>query len=415
MAATASPAAVAKTPTCRTGEPVADFELRVRDARQGTRLLRGEASSAAALAQQLGLHPADLLTVRELRPARPRQRARALPARLLAQELAVLLDAGVPLLEALETLRDKDSGDAAHPLQAVLARLRQGQALSVALAGPPAVVDPLFIALVAASERSGQLATTLRHHAAYLAWSESLRSRLSAALIYPAMLLGAGLAVVFFLLVFVLPRFAGVFDGMARELPAASRWLIELGVLTAAHPGVAGLLALSLPLAALLLWRLDAARQSLQRLAWRLPGLGRRLRTVALSRLYRCVGLLAAAGVPIPTALQLAEGVLAAPLRPALRAAQRQVASGQRLSAALQAEQLATPVALRMLRVGEGSGELAAMLERAAAFHDEEIAQLSELVTRVVNPLLMLVMGVVIGGIVVLMYLPIFTLMEQVQ
>jgi len=93
----------------------------------------------------------------------------------------------------------------------------------------------------------------------------------------------------------------------------------------------------------------------------------------------------------------------------------QQVRSGLRLSASLQAQGLATPVARRMLRVGESSGEVPAMLQRAASFHDEEIARLSDLVTRLVNPLLMLVMGVVIGGIVVLMYLPIFTLMEQVQ
>ncbi|MBC7940298.1 MAG: type II secretion system F family protein, partial [Chitinophagaceae bacterium] len=136
---------------------------------------------------------------------------------------------------------------------------------------------------------------------------------------------------------------------------------------------------------------------------------------LALARLYRCLALLLAAGVPVPAALRLAEGVLSAPLRPALRATLAQVSSGIRLSQAMQAEGLATPVALRMLRVGESSGEVAAMFERAAAFHDEEIARLGDLITRAVNPVLMLVMGVVIGGIVVLMYLPIFTLMEQVQ
>jgi general secretion pathway protein F len=107
--------------------------------------------------------------------------------------------------------------------------------------------------------------------------------------------------------------------------------------------------------------------------------------------------------------------VLAAPLRPALRAVAAAVEAGERLSDAMAAQGLATPVALRMLRVGESGGALPTMLDRAASFHDEEIARLTELVTRVVNPALMLVMGVVIGGIVVLMYLPIFTLVEQVQ
>jgi len=171
----------------------------------------------------------------------------------------------------------------------------------------------------------------------------------------------------------------------------------------------------SLPLAAVFVWRHPAAGAWAGRQLWRSPFIGPRLRVLALARLYRCLSLLLGAGVPALPALRLADGVLAAPLRPSLRATTAAVGGGQRLSQAMQAQGLATPVALRMLRVGESSGEVAAMLERAAAFHDEEIARFSEIVTRTVNPVLMLVMGVVIGGIVVLMYLPIFTLMEQVQ
>jgi general secretion pathway protein F len=175
------------------------------------------------------------------------------------------------------------------------------------------------------------------------------------------------------------------------------------------------MLAASLPVVIIAAWRLPIARAAMARALWRSPGIGPRLRVVALARLYRCLALVLSAGVPVPSALRLAEGVLSEPLRPALASTLTQVSSGIRLSQALQAQGLATPVALRMLRVGESSGEVAAMFGRAASFHDEEIARLSELITRTVNPVLMMVMGVVIGGIVVLMYLPIFTLMEQVQ
>ena len=195
----------------------------------------------------------------------------------------------------------------------------------------------------------------------------------------------------------------------------ASRWLIDLGVLAATHPLASLGLALGLPLAVLLAARLPASRALGARWLWRSPGLGPRLRLVALARLYRALSLTLAAGVPAPAALRLVDGVLAAPLRPALQRVLQGVSNGQRLSQCMQDEGLATPVAWRMLRVGESSGEVPEMLARAAAFHDEQIARLSDLVTRLVNPVLMLVMGVVIGGIVVLMYLPIFTLMEQVQ
>jgi general secretion pathway protein F len=244
---------------------------------------------------------------------------------------------------------------------------------------------------------------------------QALSGQLRAALVYPLLLLSAGGAVILFLLLFVLPRFAGVFDGLGRDLPAASRWLIDLGVLAAAHPGTAIGLALAGPLLALLATRWPALRRAVQAALWASPGLGPRLRLVALARLYRALSLTLSAGVPAPAALALVAGVLPAPLQPPLQQVLLQVRSGQRLSASLQAQGLATPVALRMLRVGESSGEVPAMLQRAAAFHDEQIARLSDLVTRLVNPVLMLVMGVVIGGIVVLMYLPIFTLMEQVQ
>ena len=141
----------------------------------------------------------------------------------------------------------------------------------------------------------------------------------------------------------------------------------------------------------------------------------RGLRVLALARLYRSLGMLLAAGVPVLTALGIVRGVVALPWREAVAQAGARVERGERLSEAFEAEDLATPVARRMLRVGERSGEVPAMLERAASFHDEEAVRLTEMLTRLVNPALMLVMGLVIGGIIVLMYLPIFQLVEQIQ
>lgn len=385
------------------------------------RQARVRAADAQAVGPALGIPSSDLLSVQALqspptdRPAW--RRGAGFDLRLFSQELAVLLQAGIPLLEALQTLREKDGAGprASSPLDVVMDGLQEGKAISAALAGAPQAFDELFIALVAASERNGQLATTLRDHAAYLAWSGALASRLRAALVYPLMLLAAGGAVVMFLLLYVLPRFAGVFDGLGRELPLASRWLIDLGVLAAAHPVAALALAAAVPLTLVMGARWPAARQAGLALLWRSPALGPHLRLVALARLYRALGLTLSAGVPAAVALELVTPVLPAHLRPALQQVLQGVRSGQRLSLCLQAEGLATPVAWRMLRVGEQSGEVSEMLARAAAFHDDQIARLSDLVTRLVNPVLMLVMGVAIGGIVVLMYLPIFTLMEQVQ
>ena len=279
------------------------------------RQVQVQADSAQGVSAALGLHPAQVLSVRAMHQVSPGagpgigQRPRAgIDLRLFSQELAVLLEAGIPLLESLQTLHEKDDGGRGSvALDAVIGALRDGLPVSAALGTASQAFDALFIALVAASERSGQLTATLRHHAAYLAWRDALQSRLRAALVYPLMLLAAGGAVIMFLLLYVLPRFAGVFDGLGRELPLASRWLIDLGVLAAAHPlaalGLALTIALALPLAALLAWRLPASRAALPALLWRLPGLGGQLRLVALARLYRVLGLLLSAGVPAPSGL----------------------------------------------------------------------------------------------------------------
>lgn len=388
-----------------------EFLVRVHDPAHGAREVRVTAEHAGAVATALGLAPGQLLSVL---PLEVRHGAR-LDLRRLAQDLSVLLQAGIPLLEALQTLREKDGSTAV--LDSVMQALRDGLALSTAL--QQTGVDPLFVALVAASERNGQLAATLQQHAAYLSWAAALRARLMAALLYPALLLAAGGAVVLFLLLYVLPRFAGVFDGLGHDLPWASQALLSLGLATRDHPGVTlttlALLLLALATVPLLARRSAAARGALAQALLRSPLLGPHLRLLTLARLYRSLALLLGAGIPVLQALRLVQQLLPPALQAALQTAAIQVGQGQRLSQALQAQQLLTPVALRMLRVGESSGETAAMLERAAAFHDEEISQFGDLVTRSLTPLLMLVMGSVIGGIVVLMYLPIFTMMEQLQ
>lgn len=400
-----------------------EFLVRLIEPAQGVAERRVQAADAAGVAQALGVRPTAVLSVRPLVPraAAWARRPRALPLRLLCQELAVLLDAGIPLLEALSTLREKEAeGSAlARAIDALVLSLREGCSLSDAMRAQAEAFGPLLIAVVAASEKSGQLAAALREQARFLAWREGLRSRLVSAAIYPAMLLGAGGLVVLFLLLYVMPRFAGVLDGLNAELPWASRALLGLGTAAAAHPERVGLglgaLALAVTLVALHAPTRAALSAALQGLLWRLPGLGERLRTLALAQCYRTLGLLLAAGVPIVPALGLVSGVVGPRFADALAALREDVRTGQRLSEALDAHHLATPVARRMVRVGERSGSLATMLERAAAFHDEELAQLSELVARTINPVLMLLMGVLIGGIVVLMYLPIFALVESVQ
>jgi len=150
--------------------------------------------------------------------------------------------------------------------------------------------------------------------------------------------------------------------------------------------------------------------QRAARLLWRIPALGERMRVFQLARLYRTLGMLLRGGIAIVPALEMVTGLLSVALQARLASAMRKIREGNAISQAFEADGLTTAVALRMLRVGERAGNMGEMMERAAAFHDEEMARWAEWATRLFGPLLMLLMGLVIGAIVVLMYLPIFQL-----
>ena len=327
----------------------------------------------------------------------------------------MLLEAGIPMLEAIDALREREQDEqAVAVLRRVSDDLRQGLSLSAALSAQGQAFDPLLRAAAQASERSGQLVHALREHARYLAWQEGLRAKLVAAATYPSLLLLVGGGVLAFLLLYVMPQFSAVIDSRQVDLPWASLLLIGWGRWASAHPVVLAVAAFTALLVAVLLLRQPMVLASLTRWAWSLPWLGTTMRTIALARLYRTLGLLMSSGMPALPALQLCEQVVAMPQRQALDRARQRVHDGERLSHALDQEGLCTPVARRMLAVGERSGQLAPLLEKCAAFHDEEISQATELITRLISPALMLLMSLLVGAIVVLMYLPIFQMAEQV-
>jgi general secretion pathway protein F len=345
-----------------------------------------------------------------------RAREPAFPLTQFASELRSLLEAGVSLLEAIQTLAEKEPKPAVREVLAhVVAALGEGRTLSTALEGRGAAFGALFVATVRASERTGGLPEALGRFVAYRNQQELVRARLVNASIYPVLLLGVGTLVILFLLIYVVPRFSRVYADIGGDLPLMSRWLLEAGTLMEGH--LAAMLGGTAVVAAALvaLVRTGPARAWLGALPWRIGFIGERLMVYQLARFFRTTGMLVRGGVPVVSALEMSQGLLQAHLRPALASAVARVREGRSLSGALDAHGLSTPVIARMLRVGEKTGELGNMMERIAVFHDAETERAAEWLTRLFSPVLMLAMGVVIGGVVVLMYLPIFQLAEQVK
>lgn len=338
------------------------------------------------------------------------------PVALFSQELLVLLDAGLPLVEAIETLAEKEKRE---DLKAVLERiagfLRQGRPFSAALEQFSHAFAPLYVATVRAAERTSDLGPALSRYVAYEQQLEAIRKRVMNASIYPLLLVGVGGLVSLFLLFFVVPRFARVYEERSADLPIFSKALLAWGQAVEGHGLLVFAALLGLAVGAAYGLRLPRVRAAAGNALWRLPGIGERLRVYQLARFYRTTGMLLRGGIPLVSALRMGEELLHPVLRVRLAAASRAISEGHPVSRSMDGNGLATPVALRMLSVGEQSGNMGEMMERIAAFHDEEISRWVDWFTRLFEPLLMAAIGLVIGAIVILMYMPIFELAGSLQ
>lgn len=341
---------------------------------------------------------------------------RHFPLFLFTQELLALVSAGLSVIEALEALIEKDAQASRRAVLSRLAqRLREGQRLSAALQQQPDVFPPLYVGVVQAAENTSDLPRALARYLDYESRAQAVRHKVVSAAIYPAILLVVGGAVSLFLLGFVVPRFAAVYQGSGRALPWASQLLMQWGTLAREH--AAALAAALVALLAIVAWQVRRAQARggwLQLLRW-LPGAAPKLRLLSLSRLYLTAGMLLEGGISLHQALRLCGDVVEPGTASALAAVRHRIEEGEPLSDALERHDLGTPVALRLLRVGEQSGQLGAMLMRTANFYEEDITRWLERFSKAFEPVLMAAIGLVIGLIVILLYMPIFELAGSLQ
>ena len=330
---------------------------------------------------------------------------------LFSQELLALLNAGLGIVEGLEALLEKEANPAARGvLERLLAGLRDGKRFSSVLAEQAALFPPLFVGIVRAAEGTSDLPRALSRYIDYQQRIDTVRSKIVSASIYPVILLCVGGAVSGFLIGYVVPRFAEVYQGAGRELPWMSRLLLDWGQFAAQHGSAILLAAIALATLAFVGVRRLLRSGGIPRLLARLPGIGERARIYELSRLYLTLGMLTEGGITIVGAIDTVQAMVSPSLRTSLSNARAAIESGRPLSDAFEAYGLTTPISLRMLRVGERTGDMGPMLTQSAAFYDGEISRWIDRFTRTFEPLLMAAIGLVVGAIVVLLYMPIFDL-----
>jgi general secretion pathway protein F len=320
------------------------------------------------------------------------------------------------LVEALQTLSEKEThSDRQVVLSGVLEAIYRGESFSVAVARYPQHFTTLYIATIKASERTGNVSEALSRYIAYQEELDKVRKKIVSALIYPAVLMIVGALVIGFLMFYVVPRFAHVYEDISGNLPFFSALLLGAGRAIQKNSWLFAAGGIGSVLGAAYAFSQPAFRAWLNGRLWAIPAVGERMKIYQLARLYRTVGMLLRAGIPAVRALDMVKDLLSAHLRPQLTRARQQIEQGQAMSNALAATGLATPVATRMMLVGERSGEMGEMMARIARFHDDQIARYVEWFTKAFEPILMAVLGLAVGLVVVLMYMPIFELAGSIQ
>jgi len=399
---------------------VPEFTVEYADSRGAIREETASADSAQALRRR---YVERGILVRSVQVSRAPASSAASPARgridleqfiVFNEQFLALNRAGMPIPQSLDLLAGNVRNKTlANHLAAVRDDVKVGVQTSQAFAKRQAF-PPIYITSLLAGERSGALASVLERYVTYQKLTLAIRKKIMVSLIYPAILIALVIALVVFLVTFVVPEFATLYETMDAALPVSTQLLVGLG--TASRDNWMWLLAGLVAMVSAVAWilRSDAARISLERITFRAPVIGQLWIRYQVARVSRLLGTLLTGGIPLTRALETAsESMGSGLLRGALVSAKGRVHEGQSLTDSLLQTGIFPPLAIEMVRVGESTGALPAMLESVAEFFDEEVQTKTTALLNLVEPAIMIGMGIFVAFVLISLYLPIFSLAGQ--
>ena len=398
-----------------------DFKYKARTDRGEARAGVIEAETKAAAAQQLraqGLVPTEISLATRLVDSDAvltQQAARKVKGEEIvafANQLAVMIDTGVPLAEAIRAYTEQSRGGPLGRIAGVLSdRIAAGVSFSAAIAEHPGVFPRLMVSLVRASEASGSMGTMLQRVAAYLGNEMRTRRQIRGALIYPMIMLVMGLSVTGFLISWVLPRFASIYEGRDAALPKPTQILLNLSGWVTTNWALLLLAIIALVGAAVLARGTQTGRRLVDRVLLGAPVIGAIFRNFYLTRVARTLATLLASGVQLKEALGIVRGVSASPQwDDFLLHLDQSIDGGRSISDAVLDSPLIPPSFAQMIAAGERTGHLAESLERVADVAEEQFEDSVGAGTQLIEPVMIIVMGSVIGAVAVALLLPIFTM-----
>ena len=330
---------------------------------------------------------------------------------IFMRQLATMLAAGIPLVQSFEIVGTGHENAAMQKLiLAIKSDVEGGSSLNEALAKHPLYFDDLVLNLVEAGEQAGALETLLDKIATYKEKTEALKKKIKKALTYPAAVLVVAFVVTTILLIFVIPAFEDLFKGFGADLPTFTRMVIDLSVFVRAQGWIIAFGA-GMAIGAFFYFkkRSRAMRHWLDRMSLKIPIIGGILQKAAIARYARTLSTMFAAGVPLVEALESVAGATGNIVyEVGVLQMRDEVATGQRLQQAMENTDLFPNMVIQMIAVGEESGSLDDMSAKVADFYEEDVDNAVDNLSSLLEPMIMAILGVLVGGLVVAMYLPIF-------
>ncbi|OED40690.1 type II secretion system protein F [Chromatiales bacterium (ex Bugula neritina AB1)] len=330
---------------------------------------------------------------------------------IFARQLTTMMGSGVPLVQAFEIVANGLENKAmARVVSQIKADVEGGSSLTVALKNHPEHFDDLFCNLVEAGEQSGTLERLLNEVATYKEKTEALRAKIKSALFYPVAVLIVAFIVTAILLVFVVPQFETLFEGVGGDLPAFTKMVVNLSEFMQQWWWIIfGSIAGAVFLFKAMHKKSQNLRDKTDALVLKLPIIGEIIHKASTSKFARTLATMSSAGVPLVEAMDSVAGASGnAIYRDAVLRMKDDTSTGQRLTATMREQNLFSNMAVQMVSIGEESGALDDMLAKVADYYEEEVDNAVDALTSLMEPLIMAFLGVVVGGLVVAMYLPIF-------
>jgi type IV pilus assembly protein PilC len=336
---------------------------------------------------------------------------------IFTRQFSTMIDAGLPLVQCLNILAEQSESKTLRSVTGQVARnVEAGSTLADALRRHPRTFDDLFTNLVEVGEAGGILDVVLQRLSAYIEKAAALKRKVKAAMVYPSAIIGVAIMVVIFMLTFVIPTFAQMFKDLGADLPLPTKVVLWLSTFVRTYILliIAGMVGCVLALRSY--YRTEGGRATIDALMLKLPIFGTLIRKVAVARFTRTLGTLVQSGVPILDGLRITARTAGNKVvEKAVLQCRAAVTEGKTLAEPLRVSGVFPPMVTQMISVGEQTGALDAMLSKIADFYDDEVDTAVSTLTSLLEPIMIVFLGVVVGGLVVAMYLPIFKLVTLVK